>query len=99
MSGVRTPGPGPVIPPPKALCISADGDLASKLAQLSVEAECIKQKMSDGRLPSSSRSVGERSLRLESHNYNCRTNVFQKSSSMDSDPSKPSDAKKLVNRR
>ena len=55
VSGVRTPGPGPVIPPPKALCISADGDLASKLAQLAVEADSIKLKMSDSRLPSSSR--------------------------------------------
>ena len=52
MGGSRTPGP--VIPPHK-VSISADGDLASKLAQLAVEAESIKQKMSDGRLPSSSR--------------------------------------------
>ena len=52
VGGGRTPGP--VIPPHK-VSISADGDLASKLAQLAVEAESIKQKMSDGRLPSSSR--------------------------------------------
>ena len=42
---------------PQSLNISADGDLASKLARLAGEADCIKQKMSDGRLPSSSRSA------------------------------------------
>ena len=32
---------------PQSLNISADGDLASKLARLAGEADCIKQKMSD----------------------------------------------------
>ena len=39
-------GPSPNIPP-QSLNISADGDLASKLARLAGEADCIKQKMSD----------------------------------------------------
>ena len=32
---------------PQSLNISADGDLASKLARLAGEADCIKQKLSD----------------------------------------------------
>ena len=39
-------GPSPNIPP-HSLNISADGDLASKLARLAGEADCIKQKLSD----------------------------------------------------
>ena len=39
---------------PESLNISAaDGDLASKLAKLAVEADCIKQKMSDNRVTGS----------------------------------------------
>ena len=39
---------------PESLNISAaDGDLASKLAKLAVEADCIKQKMSDNRVTAS----------------------------------------------
>jgi hypothetical protein len=56
---------------PQSLNISADGDLASKLARLAGEADCIKQKMSDtGTRPQAS----------------TRSSVFQKSSSMDCEP-------------
>ena len=41
-NGTRTP----IINPSK-VCISADGNLASKLAQLAGEAESMKQKMSE----------------------------------------------------
>jgi len=59
-NGTRTP----VINPSK-VCISADGNLASKLAQLAGEAESIKQKMSDVQQTGRKMSVFQKSSSMD----------------------------------
>merc|ERR1712106_53277 len=51
---------------PNRVCISADGNLASKLAQLAGEADCIKQKMSDVRQTARKTSVFQKSSSVDS---------------------------------
>ena len=79
---------------PQSLNISADGDLASKLARLAGEADCIKQKMSDTgtRHAASSKNrfvfptITFAMIIYASKLF--RSNVFQKSSSVDCESNK-----------
>ena len=60
-NGTRTP-----VIHPNRVCISADGNLASKLAQLAGEADCIKQKMSDDQQTGRKTSVFQKSSSMDS---------------------------------
>ena len=51
---------------PNRVCISADGNLASKLAQLAGEADTIKQKMSDDQFTGRKTSVFQKSSSMDS---------------------------------
>ena len=79
---------------PQSLNISADGDLASKLARLAGEADCIKQKMSDteARHAASSKhrfAFSKITFVMIIHTSKLfRSNVFQKSSSVDCESNK-----------